>query len=565
MRRAPWRRRLRPIPAADLLSAVTVNHFRQIAVWPVQLMPVRPGVQVQRHWELLDAAPGAWRRVAPTFDAASGVFRERHYKEFVTFLPYVQRFLYGSAAGQESAAQPGTRSIHVYERDDVSSVRITLDRGAAPATLSVDRVELLFFIDADIALLVFEMHAENLPLEHAQDLLFRFARAYPGFWNEQGDGGNCPWLVELCGADGGILATSDYADSSRFLDFVARHRVAAIAAHWEFLLQPLMLERPGAQAPLRYRQLEYYRMPLMAYLACNDPHQLTRAQFVRLGLVTSPSEGDDLPYSANTLYDFEREYCIDTFWGRSGGQARADTRIIVTEAAMIFVGSHGDRFFSGRETGLLSQFRGQYLWLFLISHFHKAALLSMSDELAVAMNRLTVGEPDSVRAFKRTIRQMMEVFLRFTHRYWFHEISNQSVARDVFARLRRQLNTDVLHQEVRSEVVDMNNYLDSDSFRRQANTVLRLTVVTIFGLIGTIATGVLGMNLLNESDSSLARRALIFAATVGLTLALTVFTITRSKALADFLDAMSDERVGWDAKWASLRRAIMPRRPRTKP
>jgi len=176
-----------------------------------------------------------------------------------------------------------------------------------------------------------------------------------------------------------------------------------------------------------------------------------------------------------------------------------------------------------------------------------------------------VGEPDSVRAFKRTIRQMMEVFLRFTHRYWFNEISNQSVARAVFARLRRQLNTDVLHQEVRSEVVDMNNYLDSDSFRRQANTVLRLTVVTIFGLIGTIATGVLGMNLLNESDSSLSRRLVIFLATVGLTLGLTAFTITRSKALADFLDAMSDERVGWRGKWASFQRAVLPRRHRGRP
>jgi len=134
-------------------------------------------------------------------------------------------------------------------------------------------------------------------------------------------------------------------------------------------------------------------MPVMAYLACDDPHQLTRAQFVRLGLVTGPGGEDDLPYSAATLQDFEREYCNDSFWGRSGGHARADTRIIVTDAALIFVGSHSDRFFSGPETGLLSQFRGQFLGLFLIAHFHKAALLSMSDELAVAMNRLTVGVP----------------------------------------------------------------------------------------------------------------------------------------------------------------------------
>ena len=90
-------------------------------------------------------------------------------------------------------------------------------------------------------------------------------------------------------------------------------------------------------------------------------------------------------------------------------------------------------------------------------------------------------------------------------------------------------------------------------------------MVTIFGLIGTVATGVLGMNLLNESDASLGHRALIFIFTVGLTLAVTAFTITRSKALADFLDAMSDERVGWRGKWASLRRALLPRRRRQAP
>ncbi len=146
-------------------------------------------------------------------------------------------------------------------------------------------------------------------------------------------------------------------------------------------------------------------------------------------------------------------------------------------------------------TGLISQFRHQYFLLFLIAHFHKAALLSMSDELAVAMNRLTVGHTESVQQFKRTIRQMMEVFLRFTHRYWFHEMSNQTLARGVFARLTRHLGTEEMYEEVRKEVTDMNEYLDSDSGRRQANTILRLTVVTILGLIGTIATGALGMNL----------------------------------------------------------------------
>jgi len=545
------------------MPSVTVKHFRQIAVWPVQLMPVRRGQQVQRHWELLDASggSGAWRVVNEAGAGGAGALSRRHYKEFVTFLPYVRRFLYGSAAGQEAATAHTDCSIHRYQRDDVRRVRVVSSQGSGAVELEIGRIELMFFLDADIALLVFEMHASDLPLEVVQDVLFRFARAYPGFWDECGDGGNCPHLVELCDAQGKVLASSNYGDTAHYLGFIAQHRVAAIASHWEFLLQPLLLERPGAAAPLRYRQLEYYRMPVMAYLACDDPHQLTRAQFVRLGLVTGPGKEDDLPYSAATLQDFEREHCNDSFWGRSGGHARADTRIIVTEGAMIFVGSHSDHFFSGPETGLLSQFRGQYLWLFLIAHFHKAALLSMSDELAVAMNRLTVGVPDSVRAFKRTIRQMMEVFLRFTHRYWFHEVSNQVVARDVFARLRRQLGTAELYSEVRNEVVDMNSYLDSDSFRRQANTVLRLTVVTIFGLIGTVATGVLGMNLLDETGAPLSRRIVIFLATVVLTLGVTVYTITRSKRLADFLDVLSDERVTWGEKWRSLRVALLPWRP----
>jgi hypothetical protein len=538
----------------------TVRHFRQIVVWPLQLMPVRPGQQVQRHWEQLDASGAAspWRKVDNVFGAGSNVFRERHYREFVTFLPYVQRLLYGAAAGQEAASVGVSQSLHVYQRTDVARVRLVCQRGQDPLELAVGRVELYFFLDADIALLAFELHGDDVPLSIAQDVLFRFGRAYPGFWDAHGDGGNCPHSVEWLDEHGNALARADYEASSAYLDFVARHRTPRIAAHWEFLLRPLAQEYTGQTAALRYRQLEYYRMPVLSYLAFNDPRQLSRAQFVRLGLVTNPGEVDDLPFSPDTLRDFERDYCNDSFWARTGQHARTDSRIIVTDGAMALIGCHLDQFFAGPETGVLAQFRSQYLLLFLLAHFRKAALLSLSDELAVAMNRLTVGEGESVRNFKRTIRQMMEVFLRFTHRYWFHEVSNQWVARDVFARLRRQLGIDALYHEVRDEVMDMNSYLDSDSARRQANTVLRLTVVTVFGLVGTVATGLLGMNLLDEANGSLARRFTLFAVTLLIVLALTAFSVVRSKRLADFLDAMSDERVGWRRKWLSLRHALQP-------
>ena len=534
---------------------IIVRQFRQIVLWPLQLMPIRPGSPVQRHWEVLEAlgASCPWQEVADEFCDDPALFQERHYKEFVTFLPYAQRFLYGSRVGQETSQRGDEPSIHVFRRSDVQQVRVVLSPDGPAQLFDVAHIDLYFFLDADIVMLAFEMHAENLPLDIAQDTMFRFGRAYPAFWEKNGQGGSCPHRVEWLDANGAVLAVSDFEARAKYLQFVGRHRSPCISQHWEHLLAPLALEYPGQSASLRYRQLEYYRMPFMAYVAIDDPTQLTRADFVRMALVTRPGPPDDLPYSASTLADFEREYCDDRFWDRSGERASGDTRIMVAGNSMMMVGPHSDEFFSGRESGLLGQFRHQYFLLFLVAHFHKAALLSMSDELAVAMNRLIVGDTESVKAFKRTIRQMMEVFLRFTHRYWFHEVSNQAIASSVFDRVRRRLGTEAIYDEVRHEVMDMNNYLDSDSARRQANTVLRLTVVTILGLIGTIATGVLGMNLIDETDSPLPIRVSIFLAVVAATLAVTAITVARSKRLADFLDALSDDRVDWRGKLRKLK------------
>lgn len=551
--------------ARDLI----VRHFRQIVFWPLQLMPLRPGEQVQRHWEALEKTPlgNPWREVIDKFCADPAEFQERHYKEFVTFLPYVQRFLYGASVGQEASRRDDEPSLHVYRRDDVKRIRIVFEESGPATEFDVEHVELYFFLDADIAILTFELHASDIPLDVAQETLFRFGRAYPAYWDQSGQGGNCPRLVEWLDREGRVLATSDYAARSKYLSFVARYRAPCIAHHWEHLLLPLALEYPGQTGALRFRQLEYYRMPFMAYIAVDDPTELTRADFVRFALVTRPGEPGALPYSDSNLADFEREYCDDRFWGRTGERFSGDTRFVVSGQTFVTVGRHDDVFFGGAVTGLLGQFRHQYFLLFLIAHFHKAALISMSDELAVAMNRLAVGDTESVKAFKRTIRQMMEVFLRFTHRYWFHEVSNQNLARSVFGRLRRHLGSDEIYQEVRNEVVDMNSYLDSDSARRQANTLLRLTVVTILGLIGTVASGLLGMNILAEAHRSIGVKLIIFFVTLAGTLMLAIATVAQSKRLADFLDTVSDDRVGWKTKFRAVRERWRgrPAKPAARP
>ena len=69
-------------------------------------------------------------------------------------------------------------------------------------------------------------------------------------------------------------------------------------------------------------------MPVMAYLAMDDARALTRADFVRLGLVTGPGKSDVLPYSARYMRDFEERYCYDHSGTRTAAAvpARASCR-----------------------------------------------------------------------------------------------------------------------------------------------------------------------------------------------------------------------------------------------
>ena len=73
-----------------------VQHYRQVLLWPLRLMPLA-GPLASRPWQVLRdmAQTSPWREVVDEYTGEPGQFHERHYNEFVTFLPYVQRFLYG--------------------------------------------------------------------------------------------------------------------------------------------------------------------------------------------------------------------------------------------------------------------------------------------------------------------------------------------------------------------------------------------------------------------------------------------------------------------------------------
>ena len=535
-----------------------VAQFRQVLLWPVRLLPLHADSQIQRHWEALDpdGVNCPWHELCDEFTGDPQQFQERHYNEFITFLPYVQRFLYGEGhAPQRFAGDhehqhngPGTSPMRVFRRGDVAAVRVTLRPGEAPLVLQVAHVDLYFFYDIDVVLLNVELSATGLTLSQANEVLYRFGRAYPTSWDESGHALHSMYSVEWLSVDGGVLASSDSNERARFLSFVCEHRSPRIASHWAFLLDPLLPENVGGPGSIRYRQIEYHRMPLMGYLALEDPRALTRDDFIRLALVTGA--GADMAYSESHLADFEARHCYDRFWCDEGRAPR--TRYLCNGHALIVVGDARSSFFLDGANGVLAQFRHQHFLLFLIAHFQRASLLMFSDRLAEELRRLDITDANSVRRFKRAIRQNFEIFLRFTHRYWFHELSDQAQAKGLFRLCADHLRLDALYAEVKERIGDMNEYLDTDSLRRQANTVIKLTVVTVFGLIGTVATGFLGMNLLAEADAPFARRLLLFLVVLAGATALTFYTIVKSRRMSDFLDALSDERLPAKAKLGSL-------------
>ncbi len=128
-------------------------------------------------------------------------FQLRHYSEFVTFLPYVQRFIYGESRLKKETGnkdeEPGSSPMRVYRRHDIASVRMVPRAGAEAIVLSIAHVDLYFFYDIDVVLLNVEVHGDHLTLQQTQELLYRFGRAYPAGWEENGDGLHCLHIVAV--------------------------------------------------------------------------------------------------------------------------------------------------------------------------------------------------------------------------------------------------------------------------------------------------------------------------------------------------------------------------------
>jgi hypothetical protein len=308
---------------------------------------------------------------------------------------------------------------------------------------------------------------------------------------------------------------------------------------------------------LQYYQIENKRIPIMSFLSFDEPRLLTRGDLARIGFAAKWGRSDTLPFSPKFLADFEQRYCYDRFWDADDAQGGMNTRYVMCGPAFSMITKHGDAC-----RDLVQTFRHQFFQIGVIANFHKGALLNLSNRFSIAVERLRVGDYDSVRHFKASVREALELFLRFNHRYWFHEISNQVLAADIYKRWSHQLGSDELYAEVREEARDINEYLDADRTRRSSDNAQRLTVVSACGMVGTVATGFLGMNLFAHSDFGTWEKIAIFLIVFVPTIGLTAYTVLISRRLATFMEALASERMTWSEKkeafsqiWSSPKRA----------
>ena len=389
-----------------------------------------------------------------------------------------------------------------------------LREGDAPVTLTVEHIELWFFDDINVAFLKVELSASDLPFADGCDLLYRFGRAYPTGWDRDGHGKHNAYRAEWLAADGAVLAVSDSDDQEKFLSYTRKYRSPGISAHWDFLLRPLVLD-PSDE--IGDSALPPDRISPHAVDGFSGGGRSAQSESGKTGCASvwlPPCIPMRRCLRMIRMWpSSSRATATTAFW--TDTDAGPNTRFLCTGRAFIVVGDAQADYFHDPTRGILAQFRHQYVLLFMIAHFHRASLLVFSDRMVDAVHDLDIRLSQSISRFRRRVYASFEAFLRFTHRYWFHELSERPHVQALYRMCSEHLGNDGLYQEVKEELQDMSQYLDSNAQRQQSTTIVRLTVVTVFSMVGAVATGLLGMNLIAEAEAPLPAADLFFRRCAG--------------------------------------------------
>lgn len=498
--------------------------FDHILMWPLLLHDTRENKnQAQqrdraariKEWtdEITARGQGPWQQINTTTDDD---FRQP-YDEVVYFHPFVRKFLYDHTNKREVEFAGG---VNLFERDDIVGVKTELDNDIN-LQLAALKVQ-LFLFDSEVAIVVVRLTNEStqrcpatgpLPIDDVLSFQEVFRRCYPPFWmkGETPEPGCCPRKVEWVFADSTKSPTSqecrsNYTDQSAFRDFVHDHVQSPVAAHFQYLLGPLSCYQSRYTADrswLAYRQILDERIPVMSYLAVDDPQKLTEADFFRLTYCDSPgSHPSVFPYSVGSpdVREFPGKYVYDRFWGPKyrdddsvsfasrAAHSWATTRYLCSGFAFSAVGASNDGTFAEH---IRRHMQHHYFKLGLIAHFGRATLLRFDDRLAYAVQKRDAQEPNSDAKFHQDVKRIEDDFVTFHTRYWFSEVSNHIQPRELFSWWCGHLEVDDLFDQVHRKIQTVSEVLERQATEQLNDRIERLTYLSVgLTLLSLVLAGV---------------------------------------------------------------------------
>src|SRR5258706_2842013 len=228
----------------------------------------------------------------------------------------------------------------MFKRDDIASVHVRLREDSAPLEFAVERLRLIFFYDVDIAILAFEIVGRDIALSDAIEMMDQFGRPYPPSWETHNQAAHCTLQVEFLQPNGRLLPASDYGDRDKYLSLVRDIKQTPLSLHWENMLKPMVPAYLGGGV-VQYYQIENKRIPTMSYLAFDEPRNLSRGDFARIGFATKWGPSETLPYAPRFLDNFESRHCYDRFWDGEDADGAMNTRSMLSGPAFPMATNHG--------------------------------------------------------------------------------------------------------------------------------------------------------------------------------------------------------------------------------
>lgn len=524
----------------------SVRIFREILIWPLLIEDVDEDIKKKErlnHWaeKLKDTN---WKEIDDLFKRSADDQNETCYAECVYFHPFVQRFLYNK----------DKQTLRIFSRTDINQVSIKIEHPDPKKNIdekfNVDRIHMYLF-DVGVALFVVEVStAKVISLKTAQEILDRFRRAYSPYWKNDRPG-HCPDKVQWLYNETEIGSCSTYHDKEKMINDVRKNIVPPMAAHWEYLIKPFIPwqdDNNKSSSKIELKQIGDERIPVMAYLAFDDPKALTDGDFMRLGLLDDQGSSDKLPYGTDFMADFKTKYCYDRFWDiTTKGQKWMRTRYLCCGYAFVVIGKDDRKkkkedpppTFTDKDSGILAHFRHHYLQMGILVHFYHASLLMFSEKRsqAVADWKSEKDKPE----FRKRIKLIQESLLRFTQRYWFIDISNQVQARELFDLWKKHLGVEKWFEQVKEETININEFLDAEQQEKQAKSSVRLTVVATIGLSLSILVNTLAIcqeNLMKFFGEWIPR--LFFVVTIIIIIFLIL--VHKSDEIGKWFDSLSEDK-----------------------